>query len=889
MSNSSILHLPFSPRASVRLLIVCALLFPAATGFAQTTPENAPVETVSKETIEAKLKELDAATDLDDESRAKIREKYQEALKSLESAGQWTDKAAAYQKMAESAAEELAGIKAELAELPEKPGPVKTEGTVVDLERALSEKQSTLDAKKTALSELDTEAKRRATRRAELPKLLADARKRLTEIEKEIEAAKAAKEESRAAAARRILATANRQAAEQEILALSREPKAYENRTELLPLRRELAAKQVALLETQVTALREALNQQRKAETEAELRKARREASRAAPEVAAHLERNTELAKRRKDLAENIAETGRRLEQAQKTLAALQDQFKRTEEKVDAVGLTDAIGLLLRKQRDALPDVRAQRESVAKRQDEIRKIRLELLERDDRRSELADLDGQVEKELDALGPDQRELDRDELEAAIREALQTEKEYLAALIVDANAYFDRLIELDMAQRLLIEETEAYQEYADERVLWIRSASTIGTEDFRQAAAGARLLADPIAWRNLLRDIGSEIWGNKLAAVAGLLLLIAAFSMGRRTKRKIALIGEKAARSTCCRALPTFEALLLTLFLSAILPGILWCLAWRLSFVDGSTFWAAFSEGSYAAAKGLFGLMLIYQACRYLGLAEAHFDWSVAAIRSLRRYARWSMILIVPLSFVCVATQSALGNAVAAAIGRLSLTAAALVCTVCLAMALRFGGPLASAIWSAYPRGRLHRTRYLWIPAAWLLPLTLAGLAAVGYYYTAQRLSECIVTTGWLALALVFLRALLLRCILVRRRSLAMEAARQRRAAMQAEEKPAGEGSLPSIVPTPAEPDVDLAAINTQVRRLVEYALLLAGAVGSLVHLGRRPPGARVCSRAVDVWRSLDDARDVTLADVATGGCDCDDRLSAPRKTSRDCWR
>ena len=88
-----------------------------------------------------------------------------------------------------------------------------------------------------------------------------------------------------------------------------------------------------------------------------------------------------------------------------------------------------------------------------------------------------------------------------------------------------------------------------------------------------------------------------------------------------------------------------------------------------------------------------------------------------------------------------------------------------------------------------------------------------------------------TTGWLALALVFLRALLLRCILVRRRSLAMEAARQRRAAMQDGRETGRRGlAFPRSFLLPAEPDLDLAAINTQARRLVEYVLASPGGRG-----------------------------------------------------------
>ena len=85
----------------------------------------------------------------------------------------------------------------------------------------------------------------------------------------------------------------------------------------------------------------------------------------------------------------------------------------------------------------------------------------------------------------------------------------------------------------------------------------------------------------------------------------------------------------------------------------------------------------------------------------------------------------MVLIVPLSFVCVATQTAPGNAVAAAIGRLSLTAAALMCTVYLAMALRFGGPLALGDLETHtPSGRLRKTRYR-LDSGHLAPAVDAG--------------------------------------------------------------------------------------------------------------------------------------------------------------------
>jgi potassium efflux system protein len=71
-----------------------------------------------------------------------------------------------------------------------------------------------------------------------------------------------------------------------------------------------------------------------------------------------------------------------------------------------------------------------------------------------------------------------------------------------------------------------------------------------------------------------------------------------------------------------------------------------------------------------------------------------------------------------------------------------------------------------------------------------------------------------------------RALLLRWTLVNQRRLAIEQAKQRRAAAQNE---GNSGEDAAELPPSAVPERDLAAINTQTRRLVEYSLAVASAL------------------------------------------------------------
>ena len=123
------------------------------------------------------------------------------------------------------------------------------------------------------------------------------------------------------------------------------------------------------------------------------------------------------------------------------------------------------------------------------------------------------------------------------------------------------------------------------------------------------------------------------------------------------------------------------------------------------------------------------------------------------------------------------------------------------------------------------GWLDRFRYVWYPLCMLTPAALAVLAAAGYHYTARQLTIRLILTAYVLVGGIVCRALLLRWTLVNQRKLAIEQAKQRRAAAQNENN-AGEDAGGDELPASAAPERDLAAINTQTRRLVEYSLAVA---------------------------------------------------------------
>lgn len=808
------------------VLLLAAALLLAVSAYGDP-PEKPPSEEVTVEEIQSRLKQLDEAADLDDAIKGKLREVYQQTLQELEAAKTWTATTMRFEQMIASAADELASTKSGLAGLPTKPKIVVPAGeTLVQLQQALSTKEAEAAELQRQLSELEAEPRRRAARRVEIPKLAAAAQRRLADAEKQLAAPGVAEEPPQLAVARRTALLARRQAAGREVRAYEKETAAYDARAELLPLRLDLATRQAALAQQEMKAWREVINRRRQEEAQQQARRAAWEAHQAEPAVHRLAEENAQLAEKRTQLAGTIAEAARQLDETALKFRDVKEQFSRTQEKVDTIGLTNCIGLLLRQQREMLPNLRIHRRNVASRQATIRDVQLELFRLADRRQELADLERQVRKELHNLGHVGPQPPV-ELEAAIREALETEKEYLDALISDYNSYSDKLIDLDSTETQLIEQTEACANYIDERVLWIRSAMAVSREDLRVAADALAWLAGPESWKELGRLLAADLRQNPALFAVSALGFVGVFCYRRRMRARMIWIGEMAGRAGCYRFAPTLEVLLLTGILAAVWPCVLGYVAWRLvATVDGSDLARAVSSGLLATSGILLLIELLRETCRSKGLAGAHFCWPVAGVRVFRRRLRWLSVGLLPSAMICFTMLAQGYEPWRNSLGRLAFVAGMVMLSLFVQRAFRQTDGILQPVMGLRPDGWIRRSRFAWYWLSVLAPLALAGFAAAGYYYTAQQLSERLYITLCLLLGLTLLRALLLRWVLVNRRKLAIEQARQRRAAALAESKMA-EPSGALLLPVSAETDRDLAMINTQTRRLIGYSLALAG--------------------------------------------------------------
>jgi potassium efflux system protein len=657
-------------------------------------------------------------------------------------------------------------------------------------------------------------------------------------------------------AARRSLRDARRQSLTAELRLYEQELASYDAVAgELTTLERDRQARQVSQQEKRVEALRAAVADARRREAERQTHEARSAAAVAEPAVRQLAERNQQLAEDRKQLAERIESVSAQAEAVAEMLEGMAEKHRGVLEKEKAAGLTNAIGQLLRKQRGELPDLRLLQRENAQRQEEIAKVQLQLFDLEDRRRDLADIEAQVQTTLEALGPASSVGQAD-----LRALLETERDYLDSLIGDSDAYFNRLVALDAAERKLIVETEKLADYIDERVLWIRSAAPLGAADLVRSGQAVSWLCDADHWW----ATAVEIWGAwSNAPFAGSVLLVGIavlIGSGRRLRHCISQVGKRANRLYMPSVIPTFHSLVATALVAAGWPLSVACLGWALQ-PSPDEFVAALGAGLTVAAGVFFPLEIVRQALRPFGLAEAHFRWRQKPMAAVRRELRWLMIGGLPVVLV-VATLHQQSNEVwRDSFARLGFVVVMTGLSVFVHRTLRQLRRAAAASPTSADQVFARKLQFVWHALLAGLPLALAVLAASGYYYTAVRLTLRLQSTLWLVAFIVLVHAVLVRCLRVTHRRLENRAEIERDNDF-AESSAVGEGGVVSL----EHAVVDLGTLSLQTQRLLYSIAILAAAVGAGWIWMDVLPAFGFLDR-VQLWQSADGSPPITLADVA----------------------
>ena len=747
--------------------------------------------------------------------------------------GEWKQKSREYQQAWEQAATRVQVIDREIDRLKAREDIVAPEeATASELDVRLLEAEQDLSSARREAMALDAEAVLRSERRRKIPELLASAKQKRSGLGVVAPIVRADPAVSEALV---VLEGLKRQVLDSEIEAYQNELASYEARGRLLNKQRDRATLRIAHYEALSSELREAAKQRGRVEVERENEAIQRllEELKAPPRSFEKMFR--EMAAQNAELADfwtgddgvvdQIDDVSEKLSRAERKVAALESELARLAARVEAVGLADSVGVLLRRQRADAPDIGMYRRFIRMRQDRIGDVQLQQIRLREQRQALGDIDTLVDQAMASVHEPVAPEVRAKLEGLLRQLFETQRRYMDALMADYETYFQKLVDFDARQRELIDRAQALLDFIDERILWVPSGRAIETEILSEGRDAIGWLFGPRYLKQLGRgasDLATRLWPLNLLA---LLLVILFLPARRRLRDRIRESGQEATSPDCVRYRPTLEALGLTVVLAAWLPALLAYVGWRLGASPVATLYTRSVAYGLLGTSGLwFTLALTRQLARRGGVAEAHCGWPEKRAHALWRDVTWLAAVMVPATFVILVFEMRGEDLGRESIGRMFFLATMLAVAVFNYLALRRDGA-ASGLLPSHVRRSSVAFRFVQL-ASIAVPVGLGVAAIRGFYWTALQFA---MRTH---LTLVFLFLLVVVVQLFARWAMIAD----RRAALEAE--------------APEEKTVS-AASGIQVSRLMIGTAMLVALLGSLAIWADLLPAARIL-RQVELW-------------------------------------
>lgn len=821
-----------------------ALLCVASPGLAQAESDPSPTVGETPLTLDAvsdRRKTLEAATGLDEETRKKADGYYGRALEALRSAAEYADRAGRYTKAMTTAPEETARLRSEAAK-PVVPGPTVAEASarlsLKEAEAALRAAEAKSTEASAALKALEDELVSQQARPLAINTTLAEATTKLKEIAAELDAPTPVGEAEEVTEARRDSLRARQQMREAELRMLRAEQTSYDVRVALLTERRNAKLTEAAGLTERTRNWQAVVLRLREAEAARATAQATAEAAQLknlpAP-VRAIAESKVELAQRVGELAVRETALAERLNKLETRRAEIEREYTANAQRIELAARSETVGLLLRRQRDALPDLREYRKASLRRRDEVAALVAGQIEADQQRRELVrDATEAATAVVDTIEPLPTGEQRKALIAQVIELQKERGELLATLYEAQSRYLSSLNELDLVEQQTTAVARKYAELIDKHLLWLRSASPVGSQTARNTGPALGWLASPEGWAELSGDVIADVKRQPIVWVLGLGSVVLLIAMRRWARRRLVDISQHVGRVTSDSFVLTLRALVLTAVAAVGWAALAGFVGWRLmTGIESGAFTQAIGAGMVTAAILWATLALVREMCDKGGLGVAHFRWPEAARAGLRADTVWLLVVVVPAGFIAAATNHSGETAHIASLGRIAYIVGMIAGAVFVFRLLRPGGAVTAALIRRRGDGWLARMRWIWFPLAVGVPIALAALSAFGFLYTAFQLSWRLLATVWLVLVLVIAHATMLRALFVAARRLAFAEAKRRREEekrRREQEAEKGDETEADALPPVEIPEISVDQISDHTRKLVQMLIISAALVG-----------------------------------------------------------
>lgn len=832
----------FSRNITTSLLVffigLSVALFNAQLVFAQVVQsEEAPAFTA--QTLETRIEALGANTVLSDEQKAQIRGSLRLAADRLTEATRQSERRAQFSTAVENAEalqaeldEELKStqeaLSADLVPMMEMIG----DSALFELEQELRAKESDLAEIEARMQGLQETLNALGARQESAPNELSEARAALSDLQIRLNAfgdseLEILSESRRTEIQARIWYRRNQiRALEQEIVTLP-------TRQDLLNGRRAIADVQAQILRRDVARISARTGEKRVNEAR-DLKNS----------IAALVERSDtshpvvdKYARANLDLADQIAEIaaeGPIVSQATASVRArlvdVENDLSAAKELVKQGRLDREAGETLRRLGDQLRTPESIRSDIRKSKDRLSKAyRERIIAQEDLRVlplGVYDLDGLLESAKQDLPtfPDLTDTDK----ATLSSIVDTRRDLLRQISSSSNSRVTSVLELQTAQNALLTQTESMKTLLDENLIWVRSVPTIDFSFPKKVGLGALRLFSPknfsLALTELLKMARSYfliVLGFGIAA--GLIFRLRArvrADVDRRAKLVGRVKEDNAWHTPAVGASGIFNSLPLSLLFALV------ALLYSLSDNPDRLVKGLANGFAYLSVFALlFGSWIRWD--RKNGLFDAHFNIPDSLRRAIGRNLRWFVPAMGATLFFLKVTEDMADANITEGFSVLAFSLTALFMMIFASRIL--WGKAGQISTLANKDSALSRFKGLIAVITIGLPLVTLGLAAAGYFESANEILSRLFRTGVLVLLTYVIHGSIRRAIVVAQRQLKYRQALERREAelRARREKEAAEERGEDMPPPPPinTKEIDVTTMTRQTSKLLRTLVLL----------------------------------------------------------------
>ncbi len=875
------------PRLFILLLVALTGVLPIADSRGSETETLLTIEQ-----LQSKRGEIDASEGEGEVTRSRLLDLLEQAIEAQKTAEQTTLQIEQLREQIEQAPTRLKSIQDELGQPPLPLSPPDPASNIHQLTAEIGLLETRLREEQAQLNHFKSEANQLFEITSS--QLTAEHRKALQELEADLKQPSAAEEPLQLREIHRQALMARHHLRQQQLTL-------QQTRTDHQELLNNWMRSEVDLAERNLQPLMELLEKSRKLLNE-KREQAAREARKAAEQerldsvglptpIQAIAQQNVQISDEMERITQKNSQVVEQLQQSRQQLSQLKSEIAETRRRAALIGSSESVGRMLHKRKQELPSLEQYRRSAAEITTEIDRATNRIVDIDEMQRDLKDLEETLSElmalsatEIDALlagDLEFRPLITTAVQGKARQLLLTQREHTLQLYTLYSHYISQLTSLYVEERQLVEESEQFIRYINERLIWIRNIPPPSLSDLPTTVAMIGWLFSPTSWATATDDL---LNGYGTTPAATLLLMVGILLWLSRTLllRELESLASRAHRLLDNSNRITLQALLHTLLLSMPLPTLLYTAHWALHSNPAAT---SFSIALGNALPAISILLLTTTFFRYSsrehGLGTVHFQWPAELRRPFLLHLNLFNLIVLPALFIAMIASESGQEPQLVGIGR-----PAFLVGMGAMLLLSYQLLKPSAVVQCHPRicnnpQAIQRIHWIWLPTLVLLPLLTIVTSISGHHHSAVLIADHLLTTALFFSVVFLLKEGTTRSLQMADRRLRYEEAVKRREELRQQREMEFDDSEQDDAATTAEfvevqPEaINIQELSDQANRLLYTALFLLTAIGlwmiwsDLIPVLEPLESVTLPLNTTELIDGIEKIRPITLVDLIIG--------------------